>query len=38
MSVRIRAAVAWEAGALLLTGRTLHGTMGGHINPTVFTF
>jgi aryl-alcohol dehydrogenase len=23
-------------GALLLTGRTLRGTMGGHINPTVF--
>ena len=23
-------------GALLVTGRTLRGTMGGHINPTVF--
>jgi aryl-alcohol dehydrogenase len=23
-------------GALLMTGRTLRGTMGGHINPTVF--
>jgi aryl-alcohol dehydrogenase len=28
--------VTLPPGALLLTGRTLRGTMGGHINPTVF--
>lgn len=28
--------VALPPGALLLTGRKLRGTMGGHVNPTVF--
>ena len=30
------APVTLPPGALLLTGRKLRGTMGGHINPTVF--
>ena len=30
------APVTIPPGALLMTGRTLRGTMGGHINPTVF--
>jgi aryl-alcohol dehydrogenase len=28
--------VAVPPGALLLKGRSLRGSMGGHINPTVF--